>query len=245
MLKLDENLLLTCIGVGFMKRLFLLCATFVFLASTTAQAYSVDLVDTENAQKITNRISAVGFRLLNSNGIEKRTVFDYDISKTKNAYSRTSDRQIVVYRGLYQHLESDDELAAILGHEISHSVDSYNGGFRGFFTPLTYTFATKKYEYKADKKAVDYMVNAGYNPVAMIVVMSKSFPQARYDWWCSAHPLASKRMMEVYEYIYKKYPEYLVNNAYKNNMYYQNFLLTSKTERAKFQKKISAKAEKL
>ena len=46
--------------------------------------------------------------------------------------------------------------------------------------------------------------------------------------------------MEVYEYIYKKYPEYLANNAYKNNIYYQNFLLTSKENRAKFQKKVES-----
>ena len=81
------------------------------------------------------------------------------------------------------------------------------------------------------------MVQAGYNPVAGIVVMSKCFPQSRYDWY-STHPLTSRRMMELYEYIYKKYPEYLANNAYKNDLYYQNFLLTSKQNRKNFQNKV-------
>ena len=83
------------------------------------------------------------------------------------------------------------------------------------------------------------MVNAGYNPVALIVVMSKVFPQTRYEWCCT-HPLTSRRMMEVYEYIYKKYPEYLVNNPYKENPFYQNFLLTSKENREKFQQKVKS-----
>ena len=76
----------------------------------------------------------------------------------------------------------------------------------------------------------------------MIVVMSKAFPQSRYDWY-STHPLTSRRMMEVYEYIYKKYPEYLVNNPYKNDPYYQNFLLTSQKNREKFKKKIETKSK--
>ena len=220
-----------------MKKLALLLLISFIIC--TASYASSELVNTQSVIEAQNRIDRIGFNILNSNGIEKRTVFDFDIKSTKNAYSRHRDRQIVLYRGMYNRLNSDDEVAAILSHEISHSVDSYNGVLRGFFSGWGYAFAPKKYEYKADKRGVDYMVNAGYNPVAMIVVMSKTFPQQRYDWH-STHPLATRRMMEVYEYIYKKYPEYLVNNKYKDNPYYQNFLLTSKENRAKFQKKVES-----
>lgn len=215
----------------------------LFVSCTIANAGTSEVISEQNVLEAQNRIDRIGFNLLNSNGIEKRTVFDIDIKRVKNAYSRTSDRQIVIYRGMYIHLASDDEVAAILAHEISHSVDSYDGILRGYFTPISHHFATKKYEYKADKRGVDYMVNAGYNPVAMIVVMSKAFPQQRYDWMWFSHPLTSRRMMQVYEYIYKKYPEYLANNKYKNNPYYQNFLLTSKENRAKFQKKIETNSK--
>lgn len=225
-----------------MKKFVLLLLSF-FAVCTISYA-SGEVINADSIIEAQNRINNIGFKLLNSNGIEQRTVFDFDIKKTKNAYSAHKNRQIVMYRGLYLHLSSDDEIAAILAHEISHSVDSYNGALRGFFTHVSYHFATKKYEYKADKRGVDYMVNAGYNPVAMIVVMSKAFPQERYDWWWFAHPVTSRRMIEVYEYIYKKYPEYLVNNKYKDNLYYQNFLLTSKENRAKFQKKIESNSKK-
>lgn len=225
-----------------MKKIIVL-ALFIGLLCTSVFAATSEVVSGDSIKNAQTRIDQIGFRLLNYNGIEKRTVFDFDTRSVKNAYSRSSDRQIVLFRGLYNRLDSDDEVAAILAHEISHSVDSYNGILRGVFTSWSYAFAPKKYEYKADKRAVDYMVNAGYNPVAFIVVMNKTFPQGRFDWY-STHPLTSRRMMEIYEYIYKKYPEFLAKNVYKNNIYYQNFLLTSKENRAKFQKKIETNSKR-
>jgi Zn-dependent protease with chaperone function len=224
-----------------MKKTIILATLFALLC-TNANAATSEIINGDAIKQAQTRIDNIGFKILNYNGIEKRTVFDFDTRNTKNAYSRSTDRQIVIFRGLYNRLESDDEVAAILAHEISHSVDSYNGIFRGAFTSWSYSFAPKKYEYKADKKAVDYLVNAGYNPVSLIVVMNKAFPQGRYDWY-KTHPLTSRRMMEIYEYIYKKYPEYLANNIYKENIYYQNFLLTSKENRAKFQKKIETNSK--
>ena len=41
-----------------------------------------------------SKIDSIGFNLLNSNGIEKRTVFDLDIKRIKNAFSKYHDRQI-------------------------------------------------------------------------------------------------------------------------------------------------------
>ena len=224
-----------------MKKFILLLITVIFCTGS-AFAANTEVISSETLIKSQNLVDEIGFKILNANGIERRTVFTLDVSKNQNAYSRNRDRQIVIYRGLFTRLNSDDEIAAVLAHEISHSVDSYNGAMKGFFTPLTYSFAPKKYEYKADKKAVDYMVNAGYNPVALIIVMNKIFPQERYDVF-SSHPLTSRRLMQVYEYIYNKYPEYLANNAYKDNLFYQNFLLTSKENRAKFQKKVQTKSK--
>ena len=144
-----------------MKKIFILISMLVFLCSS---AYATsEIINGEYIKKAQARVDQVGFKLLNYNGIEKRTVFDFDTRKTKNAYSRSTDRQIVIYRGLYNRLDSDDELAAVLAHEIAHSVDSYKGICRGLCSSWSYYLAPKKYEYKADKKAVDYMVNANYN----------------------------------------------------------------------------------
>ena len=50
--------------------------------------------------------------------------------------------------------------------------------------------------------------------------------------------------MLIYEYIYTKYPSILVDNEYKDNIYYQNFLLTSRNNRMKLLEKVKAGSTK-
>jgi len=222
---------------------FLLFIFAVFILSGSAFARTSEVISNQYLIEAQKKIDKIGFNLLNSNGIDKRMVFGFNLKRVVNAGTSSADRQIVMYRGMYERLNSDDEIAAVLAHEISHGVDSYDGILRGFFYKWSHFFAPKKYEYKADKRAVDYMVHAGYNPVAIIVMQSKLFSQRRFDWY-STHPLTSRRMMTVYEYIYNKYPEYLVNNKYKDDIFYQNFLLTSQDNRLKFQQKVEKKSKK-
>lgn len=225
-----------------MKKILSLIIMLMFALS---QAYAIDgiLISAKDSAKEQRHVNDVGFKILNANGIQTRATFALVTSRKINAFCDLKYRSICIYRTMYERCETEDELAAILAHEIGHSVDSYNGAFRGIGTCIAMHYSPRKYEYKADKRAVDYLVNAGYNPVAMIVVLSKNGPQGHYELF-STHPLTTKRMMEIYEYIYKKYPEYLVNNAYKENIYYQNFLLTSQSNRAKFQEKVKTNSNK-
>lgn len=188
-------------------------------------------------------INSIGFRILNANKIKQRMNFIYSNKNIANAFSNNRTRSITIYHGIIAYTEDEDEIAAILSHEISHSIDSYNGIFRGTFEIIPHLFVPRKYERKADKRGVDFMVNAGYNPVAMIIMMNKVMSQGRYEF-LSTHPLTSRRMAYVYEYIYTKYPQYLKNNKYQDNIYYQNFLLTSQDNRRKLQKKIESKSDK-
>ena len=96
-----------------MKKIIVL-ALFIGLLCTSVFAATSEVVSGDSIKNAQTRIDQIGFRLLNYNGIEKRTVFDYDIKSVKNAYVRTTDRQVVLYRGLYNRLESDDEIASIL-----------------------------------------------------------------------------------------------------------------------------------
>ena len=95
--------------------------------------------------------------------------------------------------------------------------------------------APKKYELFADKRAVDYMVYAGYNPLGLITYISKANPQKRYDT-VSCSNLTSKRLATIYEYILTKYPQFLISNDYLENDVYQNFLLNSTENRLKLQR---------
>ena len=70
---------------------------------------------------------------------------------------------------------------------------------------------TNKYgrslEKDADLLAVDFIVAAGYNPLAGISIMNK-IGDNYMDFW-SDHPSTDKRIKTMYNYIKEKYPAYL------------------------------------
>ena len=215
----------------------LLCTTPVFAATNSNIAKETE---------IQTRIDSVAVKLLNHNKITKRIIFTYDKKAKKKALSTDkalTKRQVIIYDGLYQHVQTDDELAAMLAREISIAMKSYDGSFGGWGDSAQVALGSKKFETVSDKRAVDYLVNAGYNPLAVIIFINKTCPQKRHDTF-SRHNLTSKRLARVYEYITYKYPQYLENNEYINNEYYQNFLLTSVENRKKLAEKIKAKATK-
>lgn len=218
-----------------MKRFILLAA--IMLVCVPALADTSELA-VENS--IQSRIDNVGTTLLNMNRIPRRIVFAYTKKEKKALLSIDKDltrRQVVVYDGLYQSVQTDDELAAMLAREISVVLKSYSGIWGGTLDSVQVALGSKKFETVADKRAVDYMVNAGYNPLALIVFINKTCPQKRFDRF-SRHNLTSKRLARIYEYITYKYPQYLENNDYVNNQYYQNFLLNSILNRRKLEEKI-------
>ena len=148
-----------------------------------------------------------------------------------------------MYDDIYKYIQTDDELAAMLAREISIAVKSFKGEFGGAMGSIEVAAAPKKAEIFADKRAVDYLVKAGYNPLALIVFINKTCPQRRVDF-ISSHNLTSKRLARLYEYITFKYPEYLDNNQYIDNEYYQNFLLSSVNNRKLLNEKIQSGSKK-
>lgn len=206
---------------------FIIC---IFTLLVAANCCFADELRLDKETQYQQKIMKIGFRILNANRIEKRMTFLYSPSKDVNAVTYLASKRIVFYKGLLPIMDSDDEIAAILSHEISHGIDAHKGLWRR----ITMAGASKSYEFKSDKRGVDLMVNAGYNPVAMIVVLNKIVDEPNWFEVSTTHPGGTKRLMAVYSYIYSKYPEYLIDNDYKNNLYYQNFLLTTKKERAQF-----------
>ncbi len=202
----------------------------------------------EDEQIIQCRINNIGTKLLNANKIEKRVIFVYsdeDKQSLLNMDTMLESGQVIVYRDIYKNIEDDNELAAGLARGISNAVKSFDGLWGGTLSALQIKLAPKKFEIVADKRAVDYMVMAGYNPVAEIIYIQKTAPQKRHDLLSNKN-LASKRLAIVYEYIYTKYPYFLANNIYIDNEHYQNFLLTSVNNRKLLEEKIkSGSTEKI
>jgi len=223
-----------------MRKLLVALMLIVFNVCIVAPVFASDEYDikdiAENRDvKMQKMITRVGFKILNANKLDKRVVFNYNTNKVVNAFALYNDKSVNVYKGLLSYCDSENEIAAVIAHEIAHQLDYYEG----YSQAIAMTFMPKKYEYKADQIGVDLMVNAGYNPVAMIVVYNKFMGHlGPVTEFFATHPNGSKRMMRVYEHIYIKYPRYLVSNEYKGNMYYQNFLLTSVKNRKKLEAKL-------
>ena len=179
---------------------------------------------------------------MNANKIQKRIMFVYDKADKKSLLkldTKLTSRRVFLYDGAYKFTENDDEIAAFLAREIVIAAKSFDEAFKGGLNSLEIAASPKKYEVIADKLAVDLMVNAGYNPLGLITYINKTVPQRRYDF-ISNKNLASKRLAFIYEYIYNKYPYFLVNNEYIENEHYQNFLLNSQSNRRLLMQKIKS-----
>jgi len=194
--------------------------------------------------QIQDRISNIGLKILNANKIDVRMIFVYSSKDSKiNLEEGLTRRQIIIYDKYVQFAANDAEIAAFLAREICKTAESYTGIWKGLVSSVQVKCAPKKYELFFDKRAVDFMVEAGYNPVALITLINKAYPQKRFDK-ISRTNLTSKRLANIYEYIYTKYPYYLKNNEYFETEAYQNFLLNSQENRKKLAEKINSGSKK-
>lgn len=197
-------------------------------------------------QTIQTKMNQIGSKLLNANKIEQRIIFAYNQQEAKSWTEidpSVTSRQIILYDGTFKFINNDDEMAAFMARGILYAMKSYRGAFNGYISALQIKAAPKKFEIVADKRAVDFMVNAGYNPLGLITFIHKSCPQKRFDK-ISTKNLTSKRLAIIYEYIYTKYPYFLANNTYLENQDYQNFLLTSQDNRRMLMYKIKTGSKK-
>ena len=228
-----------------MKKLILLIMVLCVALTANAEALIVETnINMDNFWqkngKDVEKVTTVARKLIHDNGL-KRAPITVDknwrfINATTNLYTKS----IFVSTGLLPYIDNDDELAFVLGHELAHAQESYGGAVK----LISMSFNAKKYEYKSDLKAIDYMVKSGYNPVAGIIVGDKIFDEPLWDWgFAYTHPKGSKRLMEMYEYIYKKYPSYL-NSQMAKSLVFVDFLRQNKKEISSFQQKQAKKNKK-
>ena len=138
-------------------------------------------------------------------------------------------KRVYVYKGMMPYIEDENDLAAIISVETARLLDLRSDFFRMF----SVSFSPRKYEIKADKKVVDLMVKAGYDPVALINILNKTSKEEKWFEYNIFHHNGSERMKNIYQYIYEKYPVYLAENKYIETDYYQNFLRLTKNDRKK------------
>ena len=182
--------------------------------------------------KAYNRINEIGEKLLEANDIRQDIVFSLSTSYVTNA-STDFFNVITINKGIIRYTENDDELAAVIAHEMGHVLNKdvkksigiaiggavINTASRGYGsrgTELARMKLHRNMEYAADIAGVDMMVNAGYNPLAMISLLGKI--SGHYFDFDATHPTGKKRILALYQYIENYYPQYL-NDGYPTVSY--------------------------
>lgn len=200
----------------------------------------VPLYDSWTTKQAQAKINNIGTKLLLANNLDDFVRFSVSRKEVVNANAGYNG-VIQVYRGLLDYVETEDELAYVLGHELGHIykkdsrtklirrgveigalatgivlASAGSGGARKTGTGLIVAGSggalaeaklTKFQEARADINGIDFMVKAGYNPLAAISMMNKILNR---NWdIISDHPSGDKRMIAAYNYIEVKYPKYV------------------------------------
>ncbi len=179
------------------------------------------------------KVFQIGQRLLNANGITEKITFGvtYRTSDEKNnvnASAYDNYGAVFIESGLLKYIESDDELAAVLGHEIAHVLNRhgrkarntaiatrvvmlpvlaglsvYTGGLAAIALGPMYkgiiNNVSRGQETQADLLGLQLMAQAGYKPDAMESILLKIAGDGyKKDVWRS-HPSGSERLAAVHE----------------------------------------------
>lgn len=174
--------------------------------------------------KATNekKVTEIGQQLLKANEINEAISFfityrRLDEPSNVGAYSDDAWGRVTVQSGLLDYISSDDELAAILSHEIAHILLRHGERLRWQKAPgwLLNTLAsqvlgqefpadwsahygtsatTQQFELLADKLGMQLMLKAGYAPEGMISILSKLVGDGYRASFRRTHPKGSGRI---------------------------------------------------
>jgi beta-barrel assembly-enhancing protease len=183
-------------------------------------------------QKLQKNIDSVGFKLIQqSRAKDTPWKFEFHLlkdSKTINAFALPGG-QVFITSGLYSLFSSDDQLAAVLAHEIAHvlarhssqqiakanltnglidavivvSGDASAGQISAIVGQLVNMSFSRKDEVQADHIGVYVMSDAGYNPGGMIelIQLLEKTATIRIPEFFSTHPNPENRIGKIQQAI--------------------------------------------
>lgn len=241
-----------------MKKIFLtFLACMLSIMSVNAATYSS-----------TTRVSTVGETLITKNALPKVN-FAVVESDADNS-NITATKLLNVPKTSLTFAGNDNETAAVIAYELGAIVNAsaskkslvsaVSSSLLGNITDekvlnvaniaqqLSTSNLSAKEQMNADITGVDLMINAGYNPLAMIVVLGKM--EGSLSEALQSQPANFKRTMNIYNYLSYNYPEKVkagyACNEYRNYAAYVQPIVdkrnSSKKELAKFNKE-QAKAK--
>ena len=196
----------------------------------------------DNAQ--TTRVRAIAQRLIPHTGVFRNDApgwaWEVNVinSAEVNAWCMPGGK-IAVYTGLIQKLNAtDDEIAAVMGHEIAHALREHarerasqqmNAGIlatgasialgggqgtadmAGMVANLTYNLPNSRlHETEADRMGVELAARAGYDPHAAVTLWQKMqrVGGGSGPQWLSTHPSSETRIRDLNDYSARVMPLY-------------------------------------
>lgn len=239
-----------------MKKIFLTILSLVTIASS---AFAEDW----NSAAALKRVNTIGNKIVQANGVKQAIEFKISEEEDLNAYANLS-KEVYVYKGLLQFVNNDEELAAVISHEVGHILNGHcaKQGVLGTGIYVAASLAAQKYnptatavaqqlatsklsrndEFEADLTGVDLMTKAGYNPLAMISVLNQIC--GNYVDILETHPSGEKRLMNIYNYVEYNYPA-KIQTGFNSDSYRKALLvITPNVEKRKSSKSATNKYEK-
>lgn len=230
-----KNLKLLIIFVLFLIYLFTLILNSNYILKTYA-ASNINYTNWNQDENL-KRVNTIGTKILSANNLPQGITFKVSDDESINAYANIN-KEVYVFRGLLEYVTNDEELAAVIAHEIGHIVNSHSAkqtifnALISLFNPSTSNIVvstsvaaakqlssmkvSREDEFEADLTAVDLLQKAGYNPLALISVLNKIC--GNYFDLISTHPSGEKRLMNIYDYTNYNYPDF-IKKGYTSDSY--------------------------
>ena len=201
------------------------------------------------------KVQTVGPNLLTKNGIPSTNVKFTVVSGAVDNSSYSTNRVVNVSSADLAYAGNDNEVAAVVANELGHIISGHasrgkvvdllqavtetNITTNETATTLATSYKSAKEEKEADVIAANLMVTAGYNPLAIIVVLTKQ--TGTYWETIQGKPANADRAMSIYNYISYAYPEKVKAgygcNEYKNFLTYANTVVADRKANKKLETK--------
>lgn len=174
--------------------------------------------------KASDRVSTIGKNIITKNNLPAKTTFKVIEGSADNSNTSTTN-VILISSSDLNYAGNDHEVAAVISNEIGHIINgkASKDKFRDIAKlAISNTFSSgniisvaanseylKNKSNLSDNKAaditgVDLMIQAGYNPLAMIVVITK-MPGSTMEA-LQGKPSNTERAMNVFDYLTYNYP---------------------------------------
>ena len=197
-----------------MKKFIALMFTFMLMAGSSYAATWV----------AADRVAEVGKTLISKNNLPAKTTFKVVNGEADNSNTAITN-VIQVSSTDLAYTGNDSEVAAVIANEMGHIINgtysknkmrnAAKEALTGNLSPdnIISTAANSEFlanktslndEKDADITGVDLMINTGYNPLAMIVVITK-MPGSVWEA-LRGKPANTERAMNVFDYLSYNYP---------------------------------------